>query len=101
MRINHRSVHRRVDAGAQYVAVNGPRTAQHEACNRNAAEEMLGNDFAGGFPAAGSRTAIRTGTRTHLHAAHNNSTKSSLMLRPELPGPHFAEVRSVIKASFS
>src|SRR5258707_12051007 len=86
MRINRRRVHRRVDAAAQDVAVNCPRTAQHKACNRNAAEKMLGNDTTVGFPADRIRTAIRTGTHTHLHAAHNNSTKSLFDVAPGIPG---------------
>src|SRR5882757_7350772 len=87
MRIDRRRVHGRVDAAAQDVAVDGPRTAQHEACDCDAAEQMLGNDSTGGFPADGSRTAIRTGTHTHLHAAHNNSTKSLVDVAPvRFPG---------------
>ena len=100
MRINRRSVHRRVDAGAQYVAVNRPRSAEHEACDCNAAEEMLGTKFTGGFPADGIRTAIRTGTHTHLHAAHNNSTKPLFDVAPGIPGSisqrHRASLRRVL-----
>ena len=46
-------------------------------CDRDTAEKILGNAFAGGFPAAAGRRTERTLTLTHSHNAQNNtSTKS-------------------------
>ena len=67
-----------------------------------AAEEMLRRDFPGRLPAVGSRKAKRTGTRTHSPCVQNNSTTPPFDAAPEnFPGQRLAEVRSVIKASFS
>ena len=78
-RLESGAVHGWIDAGADHVGINGPGAAQHEARDRNTAEEMLGNAFTGRFPAVVHRRAERTHTLTHSHnAQNNNSTKSPI-----------------------
>ena len=66
-----------IDAGAENVGVDGPGAAQHEARDRDTAEEIVGKDLTGRFPAVVHRRTGRTLTLTHSHnAQNNNSTKS-------------------------
>ena len=53
-RIERRAAHRRIDAGAENIGVDGPGAAQHKPCDRSACEEMLREDFPGRLLAGGA-----------------------------------------------
>ena len=99
-RLERGAVHRGIDAGAENVAVDGPGAAQHEASNRDAAEEILRKDSTGRFPAVACRKTKRTRTRTHSHNAQNSSTSSLFDACPKVPGSisqrHGASLRRLL-----